>query len=48
MATSLMRQVRYPHAKARRVIGYDPRISLEDGIESLRRWYRETYLPTTR
>jgi nucleoside-diphosphate-sugar epimerase len=41
---SLLRPVRYPHDKARRLIGYDPQIHLADSVESLGRWYREEYL----
>jgi nucleoside-diphosphate-sugar epimerase len=41
---SLLRPVRYPHAKAQRLIGYDPQIHLADSVESLGQWYREEYL----
>lgn len=43
MSTPLRRAVRYPHAKARRLIGYDPEIPLEEGIEQLGRWYRSEH-----
>lgn len=48
MSMPLTRRVHYPHTKAERVIGYAPRISLEEGFERLARWYRETYLPRGR
>jgi len=43
MSTPLTRVVRYPHAKAERMIGYAPAIPLDAGLESVARWYRETY-----
>ncbi len=45
MSSPLTRVVRYPHDKARRLIGYEPRISLDEGFERLKRWYREVWLP---
>lgn len=41
MSTPLTRSVRYPHDKARRLIGYEPRVSLEEGLAGMKRWYRE-------
>ncbi len=43
MSTPLMRRVRFPHTKAQRLIDYDPRVSVEDGLDSMAHWYRETY-----
>jgi nucleoside-diphosphate-sugar epimerase len=43
---SLLHPVRYPHDKARRLIGYEPQIRLADSVEGLGRWYREEYLPS--
>jgi len=45
MSSPLTRVVRYPHEKARRLIGYQPRISLDEGFERLERWYRKVWLP---
>ena len=44
MSTPLTRVVRYPHDKAERMIGYSPAITLDAGLESVARWYRETYI----
>lgn len=41
MSMSLTHPVRYPHTRAERVIGYAPRVSLEEGFAELGRWYRE-------
>lgn len=43
MSTPLTRVVSYPHAKAEGMIGYAPAITLDAGLESVARWYRETY-----
>ncbi|MFQ5747273.1 MAG: NAD-dependent epimerase/dehydratase family protein [Gemmatimonadota bacterium] len=42
---SLTWPVRYPHDRAERLIGYRPRISLDEGFRDLDRWYREVWLP---
>jgi nucleoside-diphosphate-sugar epimerase len=44
MSMSLTRPVSYPHAKAERLIDYRPQVTLEDGLDALGRWYRETHL----
>ncbi|GMR12110.1 MAG: NAD-dependent epimerase/dehydratase family protein [Gemmatimonadota bacterium] len=38
--TSLTRRVSFPHDRARRLVGYAPRVSLNEGFEGLERWYR--------
>jgi len=38
----LTRPARFPHEEARRRIGYEPSISLDEGLEALGRWYRES------
>jgi len=43
MGTSLTTPVEYPHGKARRLVGYDPRITVEEGMRELGRWYREVW-----
>jgi nucleoside-diphosphate-sugar epimerase len=43
MSTPLTRRVRFPHEKARRVIGYRPSVSLDEGLADVGRWYREIY-----
>ncbi|MFQ5691007.1 MAG: NAD-dependent epimerase/dehydratase family protein [Gemmatimonadota bacterium] len=43
MSTPLTRRVRYPHDKAGRLIGYRPRIRLEEGMRELGRWHREVW-----
>jgi len=45
MSMPLTRRIQYPHEKASRLIGYEPQVSLEEGLERLGRWYREVYLP---
>lgn len=45
MSTSLTTPVRYPHEKARRLVGYDPEITVDEGFQELERWYREVWLP---
>lgn len=47
MSTPLTRRVCFPHTKARRLIDYQPRISLEEGLEATACWYRTTYCPGT-
>lgn len=42
-STSLTRHVAFPHERARRLVGYAPRVSLEEGFEGLEHWYRETF-----
>lgn len=41
----LTRRVRYPHDRARRLIGYEPRISLDRGLSELAEWYRTATVP---
>lgn len=41
MSTPLTRRVRFPHDKARRLIGYRPRITVDESLEELGRWYAE-------
>lgn len=45
MSTPLTRSARYPHAKARRLIGYEPRVSLAEALRELGRRYREAATP---
>lgn len=45
MSTPLTRNVRYPHDRARRLAGYEPAVSLEDGLRQVGRWYREATPP---
>ncbi len=40
MSMSLTTPVRYPHTKAERLIGYAPRMTLEEGFAELGAWYR--------
>lgn len=47
-STPLTRRIRYPHVKAARLIGYDPAITLEEGLDATLRWYREVYSPRIR
>ncbi len=42
-STSLLRHVSFPHDRAQRLVGYAPSVSLNEGFEGLRRWYRETF-----
>jgi len=44
MSMSLTRPIRYPHTRAQQLIGYEPRIRLEEGFAGLAEWYRHTYL----
>ncbi len=41
MSLPLTRQARFPHDRAARLIGYRPRITLEEGLEEVARWWRE-------
>lgn len=43
---SLTRVMHYPHAKAGRLLGYAPRVTLEAGLTELADWYHREYLPT--
>ncbi len=43
-STPLLGRRRYPHERARRLIGYAPRISLDEGLAAVGRWYREVWL----
>lgn len=45
MSSPLTREVRFPHDRARHLVGYEPAISLDEGFERLERWYREVWLP---
>lgn len=45
MSTPLTRRASFPHTKAQRMIGYQPRVHVEDALESMKRWHREVYLP---
>ncbi len=38
--TSLTWRVSFPHERARLLVGYAPRVSLDEGFEGLERWYR--------
>lgn len=42
-STSLLRHLSFPHERARRLVGYAPRVSLDEGFEGLTRWFRETF-----
>ncbi len=39
--TSLTWRVTFPHERARRLVEYVPRVSLDEGFEGLERWYRD-------
>lgn len=39
---SLTRVMHYPHAKAERLLGYAPRVSLEAGLTGVADWYRRS------
>ncbi|MDT8436652.1 MAG: NAD-dependent epimerase/dehydratase family protein [Gemmatimonadota bacterium] len=41
MSTPLTRSLRVPSDKARRVLGYEPRVALAEGLRETARWYRE-------
>jgi len=43
-STPLLGRRAYPHERARRLIGYAPRIPLEEGLTAAGRWYREVCL----
>ena len=42
----LMRRAVYPNARAREVLGWEPRVTLEDGMARTERWLREIGLLT--
>ncbi len=42
-STSLTRRVSFPHQRARRLVGYAPGVSLDEGFEGLERWYRDAF-----
>jgi nucleoside-diphosphate-sugar epimerase len=42
----LMRRAVYPNARAREVLGWEPRVTLEDGMARTERWLREVGLLT--
>lgn len=41
----LTRHARFPHDRARRLAGYDPTVSLDEGLDDVRRWYRSAEGP---
>lgn len=43
MSMSLLRPAVYPHTKAHRLIGYQPRVHLREGFAALAAWYRQEY-----
>lgn len=42
-STPLLRHVSFPHERARRLVGYAPRVSLDEGFDGLEAWYRERF-----
>ncbi len=42
-STPLTRHVRFPHERARLLVGYSPQVSLDEGFEALESWYGEAF-----
>ena len=40
----LMRRAVYPNARAREVLGWEPRVTLEEGMTRTENWFREVGL----